>query len=81
MRSDEVIATLGRFVADTMARKLRWLLIVVALGLVGIVYAHGLNWTTFFVVVLGVLVLGSGWVAVAFWISFFRNLGRSGEQR
>jgi hypothetical protein len=81
MRSDDIIATAGPFIANMMARKMRWLLIVVGLGLAGIVYAHGLNWTTFVVVVLGVLVLASGWIAVAFWISFFRNLGRSGEQR
>ncbi|MDO9413097.1 MAG: hypothetical protein Q7T81_11040 [Pseudolabrys sp.] len=81
MRSDDVIATVSRFIADTMARKLRWLLIVVGLGLIGIVYAHGMTWTTFFVVLIGLMALGSGWIAFSFWIWFFRNLGRSKEEQ
>jgi hypothetical protein len=81
MRSDDVIAAAGQFLADMMMRKARWLLIVVGLGIAGIVYAHGLNWTTFFVMLIGVLVLGAGWITFSFWIWFFRNLGRSKEQR
>ena len=81
MRSDEVIAVAGRFIAETMARKVRWLLIIVGLGLAGIVLAHGLTWTTFFFVLIGVLALGSGWIAFSFWIWFFRNLGRSKENQ
>jgi hypothetical protein len=81
MRSDEVIAALSRFIADTMERKARWLLIVVGLGVIGIVFAHGLTWTSAIVGLIALIVIPFAWLMLSFWSSFFRNLGRSGEQR
>ncbi len=69
------------FIANLMQRKLRFLLIVVVLGLAGIVYAHGLTWTTALFSLAVILALGFGWAAVSFWVWVFRNTGRQGEQR
>ena len=69
------------FIAQLMERKFRFLLIVVALGLVGIVYAHGWSWTAALFGLAIVLALGFGWAAVSFWVWVLRNAGRQGEQR
>jgi hypothetical protein len=68
-------------IAQLMERKARFLFIVLALGVIGIVFAHGLTWTSAIVVVLALIVIPSAWLMLSFWSSFFRNLGRSGEQR
>jgi hypothetical protein len=72
---------LFNFIADTMQRKFRFLAILVVIGLAGILYAHGLTWTTALFTVAFVLALGFGWAAISFWAWVFRNAGRRGEQR
>ena len=69
------------FIAQLMERKARFLFIILALGVIGIVFAHGLTWTSAIVVLLALIVIPSAWLMLSFWSSFFRNLGRSGEQR
>jgi hypothetical protein len=69
------------FIADIMQRKFRFLAIVVVVGLAGILYAHGMTWTTALFTVAFLLVLGFGWAAVNFWVWVFRNAGRQREQR
>jgi hypothetical protein len=68
------------FIADMMQRKFRFLLILVLIGLAGILYAHGLTWTTALFTVAFVLVLGFGWAAISFWVWVFRNAGRQKDQ-
>jgi hypothetical protein len=69
------------FIANMMQRKFRLLAALVLIGLAGILYAHGLTWTTGLFTLAFLLVLGFGWAAVSFWVWVFRNAGRQGEQR
>jgi hypothetical protein len=69
------------FIANVMQRKFRFLAALVLIGLAGILYAHGLTWTTALFTAVFVLVLGFGWAAISFWVWVFRNAGRQGEQR
>ena len=74
-------ATVFEMIAQLMERKARFLLIIVALGVVGIVIAHGLTWTSAIVVLIALIVIPSAWLMLRFWSTFFRSLGRSGEPR
>jgi hypothetical protein len=68
-------------VAQLMERKARFLFIILTFGVIGIVFAHGLTWTSAIVVLIALVVIPSAWLLLSFWSSFFRNLGRPGEQR
>ncbi len=68
-------------IANLMERKARFLFVILTLGVIGIVFAHGLTWTSAVVVLIALIVIPSAWLMLTFWSSFFRNLGRSGEQR
>ena len=74
-------AALFDFIANLMQRKFRFLAIILLVGLIGIVYAHGWSWTAALFGLAIVLVLGFGWAAVSFWVWVLRNAGRQGEQR
>jgi hypothetical protein len=77
MREGIIVET----IAQLMERKARFLFVTLALGVTGIVVAHGLNWVSAVVVLIALVVIPSAWLLLSFWSSFFRNLGRSGEQR
>jgi hypothetical protein len=68
-------------IAQVMERKAHFLFIILSLGVIGIVFAHGLTWTSAVVVLIALIVIPSAWLLLSFWSSFFRNLGRSGEHR
>lgn len=68
-------------IAGLMERKARFLFIILTLGVIGIVLVHGLTWTSAVVVLIALIVIPSAWLMLTVWSSFFRNLGRSGEQR
>lgn len=77
MRESIIFETIARL----MERKARFLFFVLALGVNGVVFAHGLTWTSAVVVLVAIIVIPSAWLMLTFWSSFFRNLGRSGEHR
>lgn len=81
---DDMIAAGGRVIAQFMASKLRFLMIVLGLGMVGILFAHGFSFVSVTFALICFLMLGAAWIVFSFWIWFFRNLGgnrdRSPEQ-
>ncbi|HEY4143253.1 MAG TPA: hypothetical protein VGM57_17690 [Pseudolabrys sp.] len=80
MRSDDAIAAGGRAIAQVMASKMRFTLIILSLGIVGILYSHGLTWASAMFSLLAAVILGAGYIAFSFWIWFFRNLGQSPDR-
>ena len=78
MREDRAIFAM---IAELLHRQFRFYGTIVVLGVIGIVLAHGLNWTSAIVIAIAALVIPFGFVLVAFWISVFRGMSRSGDMR
>ena len=78
MREDRAIFAM---IAELLRRQFRFYGVIVALGVIGIVLAHGLTWTSAVVVAIAAIVIPSAFVLVAFWISVFRGMSRSGDMR
>lgn len=78
MREDRAIFAM---IAELLRRQFRFYGTIVALGVIGIVLAHGLTWTSAIVIAIAALVVPFGFVLVAFWISVFRGMSRSGDMR
>ena len=69
------------FIAPLMRRQFRFYAAIVAIGVVGIVYANGWSWTSAVVILLTVAVLPLAWALVWFWATVFSNVGRQGDMR
>ena len=78
MRDDRAIFAM---IAELLRRQFRFYGAIVVLGVIGIVLAHGLNWTTALVIAIAVVVIPFGFVLVSFWISVFSGMSRSGDMR
>ena len=78
MREDRAIFAM---IAELLRRQFRFYGTIVVLGVIGIVLAHGLTWTSAIVIAIAALVIPFGFVLVAFWISVFRGMSRSGDMR
>jgi hypothetical protein len=69
------------FIAQLLRSQFRFYGAILALGIVGIVFAHGWSWTSAIVIAIAVIVIPFAWVLTSFWITVFRNTGRSGDVR
>ncbi len=69
------------FIADLMRRQFRFYGAIVALGVIGIVYANGWSWTSAIVLVIAAIVMPMGYALTWFWVSAFRGMSRREDVR
>ncbi len=69
------------FFANMAERKFHFLVFILVVGMAGILYAHGLTWTTFFFMLFAVFAIVCGWIVTSFWVALFRSWGQQQPQQ
>jgi len=68
------------FVISLVRQKLKFVVFLAAVAIIGVFATNGLSWTSVLVTAIAVFVVLFGWALVSFWIWVFRNAGRGVSQ-
>jgi phosphoglycerol transferase MdoB-like AlkP superfamily enzyme len=69
------------FIADLLRRQFRFYGAIIAIGVVGIVYAKGWSWTSAIVLVIAAVIMPLGYALAWFWVQAFRGMSRREDAR
>jgi hypothetical protein len=69
------------FIADLLRRQFRFYGAIIALGVIGIVYANGWSWTSAIVLLIAAIVMPLGYALMWFWVTAFRGMSQREDAR